>query len=285
MSARVDRLLAPGAAARLRWRTRLVKPALRRPVVRWRHRFLTDGDVVLAEFPKSGSTWLAFMLGQLLSGREVGFDDQHELIPGVWEGAGAPALLPGGGRLLRSHEPHRAEYRRGVYVVRHVADVASSYRRWLLWQSVPVPEPKPFLRSFLSGRVGAYGAWQDHVASWRRAARRQPILTLRYEDLRAGPERRVAEALSFLGAEPRRDALAAAVAANTLERMRAKEDRARRGPFGDHAEGARFVGAGRVGGSVEEFDDDDFALIAEHAGEALRALGYGVRPGCATSDR
>jgi hypothetical protein len=265
---------------RLRWRARRLKPMLRPPVVYLRHRHLGPDDVVIGEYPKSGSTWLAFMVGEVLLDRPIDFDTQEELVPalvaGIWP-RDAPRALPGGGRLYRSHEPHRREYRRAICVVRHVADVAVSYHNWLAWQGVPTPDVDRFLRMFLQGRVGAYGSWQDHVQSWLEA-REATIELVRYEDLKAQPHETVMRVLRFAGAEPDPACVARAVESNTVGRMRAKEDRARRGPFSRHRAGKRFVSRGGPGGALEWLTDEDFALIDRYAGPTLRRLGYSVRP-------
>jgi hypothetical protein len=257
-----------------------VKPLVRPPVVYLRHRHLGDRDVVIGEYPKSGSTWLGFMLGELVLRQPIDFDSQEQLVPALVAGVNAPSApraLPGGGRLFRSHERYRREYRRAIYVVRHVADVAVSYHNWLAWQGVPVPALKRFLPMFLRGHVGAYGSWQDHVSFWLQAERAE-LQVMRYEDLKAQPDREVTRALRFLGVEPDADLVARAVQANTVERMREKEERARRGPFSRHREGLRFISRGRAGGSLELLDDQDFALIERCAGATLSRLHYAVLP-------
>lgn len=264
---------------RLRWRARRLKPLVRPPIVYLRHRHLAPDDVVIGEYPKSGSTWLAFMMGEVLLDRPVDFDSQETLVPALVTGLrppDAPSSLPRGGRLFRSHEAYRREYRRALYVVRHVADVAVSYHNWLAWQGVPTPDLKRFVPMFLQGRVGAYGSWQDHVRSWLEAG--DTIELVRYEDLKARPHETVTRALVFAGAEPDPHRVAAAIEANTIERMRAKEDRARRGPFSRHRAGRRFVSRGTPGASLDHLTRDEFELVDRYAGPTLARLGYSVRP-------
>jgi len=265
---------------RLRWRARRLKPMVRPPIVYLRHRHLTPDDVVIGEYPKSGSTWLAFMVGEVLLDRTIDFDSQEQLVPalvaGVWPRE-APRALPRAGRLFRSHEAHRREYRRAIYVVRHVADVAVSYHNWLAWQGVPTPGLQRFLPMFLQGRVGAYGSWQEHVLSWVEADDAS-IEIVRYEDVKARPHETVTHVLRFAGVAPDPARVSMAVESNTVERMRAKEDRARRGPFSRHRAGRRFVSRGAPGGSLDCLTDDQFELIDRYAGPTLKRLGYPVRP-------
>jgi len=92
-------------------RTRLQTTVLRAPLVWVRHRGLSERDVFVASFPKSGTTWLRFMLAQVLSGEEVDFDRAGILIPGVEAHAKAPKVLLDGGRLIQTHESFRSAYK------------------------------------------------------------------------------------------------------------------------------------------------------------------------------
>ena len=49
------------------------------PVV-YRHATVSRRDTFLASYPKSGNTWLKFMLTYLLSGREADFDSDSTAV-------------------------------------------------------------------------------------------------------------------------------------------------------------------------------------------------------------
>ena len=73
-------------------------------VLSYRHRGLLPEDVMLASYPKSGSTWLSFMLAELLwqAGREQTLLDNRYL-PQIGKQSRAIRRLPNGGRLIRTH--------------------------------------------------------------------------------------------------------------------------------------------------------------------------------------
>jgi hypothetical protein len=90
--------------------------------------------------------------------------------------------------------------------------------------------------------------------------------------------------VQFLGVERDTPKIRAAVENNSLERMRAKEDAARRLAPGtlrtmEHAAaGNRFVREGNVAGWRDRLSADQVALIERHAGATLMRLGYEARP-------
>src|SRR4051812_6576959 len=87
----------------------------------YRHRVCSPQDVVIASYPKSGNTWLKFLLTDLLLGADANFDLAERAIPLVGARECGAASLPGGGRLWKSHEPYSSVYgrrcRRAVYLV------------------------------------------------------------------------------------------------------------------------------------------------------------------------
>ena len=85
------------------------------PVV-YRHTGVSPQDAFLVSYPKSGNTWLKFMLTYLLSGREADFDSDSTTIADVGSHRATPGVLPGGGRLIKSHEPYSG--RKGASIAR-----------------------------------------------------------------------------------------------------------------------------------------------------------------------
>jgi hypothetical protein len=257
---------------RARWRLRRLRPIGRRPLVWFRHLRLRGDDIVLDEYPKSGGTWAAFMLGEALFGVPIDFLNQSQIAPAVgWHAESAPCLDGTQGRLVRSHEPYREGYRRSIYLVRNVADVAVSYFHQLRWLGVDV-ELKPFLRLMVEGRVDGYGSWSSHVESWLGAPS-ESVVIVRYEDLLAEPNETLSRILKFIRIERDSHLIAEAVKNNTLQRMREKEEKARNTVFNGRGQGA-FVRKGVTGDFRQWLDSEDVDLIAKVAGRTLTRLGY-----------
>ncbi len=244
-------------------------------MVAWRHRGLTADDVFLAGYPKSGNTWLAFLLGDALFDVDMDFVNQGRYIPGVGKHAGAPAFGQGPGRFLRTHEPYRHGYRRAVYVVRDVRDVLISYFNHHRMFRIDV-EVDQFARDFLAGRVDGLGTWMDHLRSWMTSG--IELHVIRYEDLRADPAGTIRRALEFLGRPHRIDRVPRAIERNSLERMRAKEEEARRvlPEFGRLDPSYHFVGSSTKVPKVV-LSPEHLELVTRAAGSVMERLGYAPR--------
>lgn len=206
-----------------------VRPLARSPLVRYRFMGLRPIDAVLASYPKSGSTWFRFLLTQVLTGREVDYDAIRDTMPPVGRHRRAPALLPTGGRVARTHEPLRPWRGRAdqpvIYLLRDGRDVCISYFNHLRRQGNASDLPT-FVKTFLDGGLYGYGPWHEHVLSGLEFGRTRAssVLIIRYEDLRAQPVAHLDHALAFLGVDARAEDLAEVITANKMEHMRAKAE-------------------------------------------------------------
>ncbi len=271
-----------------RLRFRAANTRLRAPIVWMRHRGLDANDVYLAEYPRCGSTWLRFMMLEILTQNSAGFLDISNTLPEVGMHAPVPATLPGGGRFIKTHEPYRSDYRRAVYLVRDIRDVLfSMYSRdegfgWAEYLSNG-KGMEGYLEPFLKGTTSRFGSWQENVRSFLDSpiAQTGDMLLIRYEDMRRDTEGALTQILDFLGVQRDRGVILGAIANNTLDRMRVKEDVAKQNPdqikkgtlLRNH-EKKRFVGAAPLGGWKEKLTPEQILLIDQYAGEALQRLGY-----------
>ena len=71
-----------------RLRFRAARTPLRAPFAWWRHRDIKPDDVFLASFERSGSTWLRFLLCELLTGDSAAFERINSVIPEMGRQAG-----------------------------------------------------------------------------------------------------------------------------------------------------------------------------------------------------
>jgi hypothetical protein len=261
---------------------------IRMPLVWYWHLGLKSQDIFQASYPRSGSTWLRFMLLQILTGTDPGFHSVQRTIPEVDEHRGVPPLLPGGGRLIKTHEQYRKDYARAVFLVRDVRDVfLSNFARGTqfgLAQLLCKGDLDSFLEIFLKGTALQQGSWQEHTRSWLESplAKSGNLMVVRYEDLRKNPEQILGQLLQFLGVTPDFEVIRKAIENNSLQQMRAKEDRARQTreqtnllSHGEKVgEEGRFVRKGGVGGWRGKLSHEQIELINQYAGDLLATLGY-----------
>ena len=259
-------------------RYRLAKTRLRAPLVWLRHRHVRTNDVFIASYPRSGSTWLRFLLFDLLSGTEADFSSVHQGIPGVENQSTALPFLPDSGRLLQTHEFFRNEYHKAIYVVRDVRDVVISEFFFGLRKGVFTNGFDSFFFQFLNGKVNPYGYWGNHVESWLAspAASDGKVLFIKFEEMRLNIGAVLVDILEFLGINRDIEAIRKAVQNNTIDKMREKENRAPKGTFKTNRTGIHFIRQGSSGGWRETLSEKQLEIIEARLGRTLDRLGYSL---------
>jgi hypothetical protein len=247
-----------------------------RPIVRWtRYVGLRDRDVLLASYPRSGSTWLRFVLTDVLTGRPPEWSFVNGFIPDVGAHRRSAGVLPNGGRIVKTHDRRAHPCRRAVYLVRDVRDVVLSEYRLQLRGGHEVSLDE-HVHHAIFDRGSLFGTWKEHVDYWLSSplARRGDLLVVRYEDLRADASQQLERIIGFLGLTASDTAIEAALERNSLARMREKEtmavDRGVRRYTADH----RFVGDGAVAGWRTKLSPDRVAAIEANVGATLERIGY-----------
>jgi hypothetical protein len=273
------------AARRLKHR-----PYVRLPAVALRHRGISPGDIFVLSYPRSGNTWVRFMLAHVLLGRQPNFDEVFSHIPPVGWHRDAPRVLPHGGRLIKSHErptwPYASSYRKVVYLVRDGRDVAVSYYDWYLNKGLYAGRFESFLRLFLAGRLDGYGSWHEHVRSWLTSApaRADALLVVRYEDLLGCPSENLARIAEFVGLDAAREQLDEALVSreqveyaivrNPVEWSRRGRLPVRRSPARAARGRIRGVAGGPSGQWRRVLTSREQELFQRTAGDVLAELGY-----------
>lgn len=261
----------------------MAKSGLRAPLNRIRHWGLDSNDAFIASYPRSGNTWLRFVLFDILvSGQTSGFDEVNHIIPDVGLHKPAIPLLPGAGRLIKTHEPFQKEYRKAIYLVRDARDVALSefaYQKALGWIS---DDFDSFLQQFVRGEVNPFSAWHEHVPDWidSKLAHTPNFLLIKFEEMRRNTEDTVVRVLDFLGVDVDRKVVTEAIANNTVKKMQEKEQKSPQlsntAPSSSGSEESRFIRSGSVAGWRNRLNDEQVRLLEDRAGAVLERLGYSV---------
>jgi Sulfotransferase domain len=262
--------------------------AIRAPWVWSWHLGLKPEDKFLASFPRSGSTWLRFMLFETLFGEDAGFKKIEDRLPEIHRHRGSTPILAGGGRLIKTHENYRNDYQRAVLLIRDIRDVFLScwagYDALGLAPIVSKGDMDSFLVAFLEGKAIHSGSWQQHTKSWLESpiAKNGNLLVIKYEDLRKNPEPMLQELLEFVGMPYDVHAIRRAIENNTLQQMRKKEEKEKQA--GEHSillgdrkrtdDTGRFVRKGAVAGWRSKMTPAQLKVVDQYAGDLLTSLGY-----------
>jgi hypothetical protein len=269
-----------------RLRYRAARTFLSDPLL-WRlHRGLNPEDVYLASYPRSGQHWTRFMLFEILTQGSPNFDNIDATIPPVGRHSRSSAILPGRGRLIQTHQKWRAEYKKAILLVRDVRDIVISDYAWDesldLTKHLDIETLDQYLRPWLLGKTQTPGAgsWQDHLTSWLDSplALNGNLLVVRFEDMRRNTEEELVRMIEFLGAPVNREHIRLAIANNSVDKMRAKEDTSVKydpKTVGRKlGEDRRFIRKGSIGGWRAKLTGSQVEIIEEYAGNALARLGY-----------
>lgn len=172
----------------------------------WRAFVGRPDDVYVVTYPRSGTTWVQFILHLMRSDGGLDFTHLSEVSP-WWERSMAlgsrraadfvPMPSP---RVFKSHLPRRWLPAQGrfVYVVRDGLDVAVSYHQLYRSHLGFTGDFEAFFERFMRGRV-QYGSWFKHVAGWERYRDDPRVLFLTYEELRADLTGSIGVLADFLG--------------------------------------------------------------------------------------
>lgn len=252
------------------------KRQLRPALVRWRHRGIGERDVFLASYPRSGSTWLRFLLFEVLTGEEALFGVVNQAIPYVGGQSQARRLLPGGGRLIKTHEPYSRGIRKAVYIVRDARSVVLSEYRFMRLRFGYRHDFDRFLNEFLRGDVNPFGRWDAHVRFWLDSpiASSGDLLVIKFEDMRADTRATLIAIASFLGVETDVDTIDEAIAKNDVDHMRVKERRALQRTTEKVDRRFPFVGEGSATAWTSGFTEKQLVRLDKAMASSLARMGY-----------
>jgi hypothetical protein len=240
----------------------------------------TKDITYIAAFPKSGITYLNFMLFHILfdrpqDARLIDSDyifDLHESLTRVPQQGAVPRYVKIHFPFI-SQVPLRQRASRTVYLFRDPIDVMMSVWDFKhltgedgLLDASPAQDAALFQRfaqQWLASGGMVYpwaGSWKQNVASWLDQVE-LPLLVVRYEQLKARPLEELRRILGFLGRHATDQRIAAAIEAGKPDNMRKLEseeiDKQTSGIFyrpflaKGYARGYRFVGR-MHGGSSEK---------------------------------
>jgi len=251
----------------------------------------------LASYPKSGNTWLRFILYSYFyagvnNSREVEIriPDIHAL-PGQHMDPGTQ-----GNQLCKTHfqwnrnHPNYSDTHRAIYILRHPRDVLLSNLNYFELLSGNTINPEKFARSFIKNSGASYwksrniGSIVENAASWTKEFS-HPAIVVRYEDLHSKPEATLDKILNFLGVTPDRDRVLAAIQASTFDHMKSLEESERdqkkcgfvfqiHPQEQGHDESRRFMNKGKVGQTLASIHPDLDIILEKRFSSFLRQYNY-----------
>jgi aryl sulfotransferase len=257
--------------------------------------------VWIASYPKSGNTWVRFLVCNLLFGPQESAAALNQLAPDVHE-LGPHPQPPATPLIMKTHFPFSpllplaAHTAAAVYVVRDPADVMLSNFHYSRRSGAGAGDAEAaaldaYMNQYLDAqgdprwiRLGM-GTWGEHVRSWLTVRRSFPVLSIRYEALSADPQAVARRICAFLGMGRDDAQIAQAVEGASFERLREIEEadiRCQRvgifyKPYLRQSidAGLRFMRAGQSGEGSKALSADARRRLVAAFGPLMQELGYG----------
>ena len=198
----------------------------------------------LASFPRSGNTWVRYMVEQATKQSSGSIYDDR--------------VMPRGrdGIVIKTHLNDSSEYTHAIHLIRNPFDATESFFRWrteidnqanLNWE-------KHLAESTLQ--------WRRHTEHWRDCQCNK--YRLRYEDLVRDTVHELNLLLLWLGKDLSHDALEDVVRKAKIEQMRKINAK-----IGD-----RFFKSGQIGRGKEVYNESERSFVLDALGDLLIELSY-----------
>lgn len=263
--------------------------------------------VLVSSFPKSGTTWLGFLMYTCQHGR---LKNSAEVIRNYPE-----TLVPKHGRLIqekidrgelffsKSHHPYfeelpyRDHIQHCIYLVRNPFDVMVSMLNHYQLEGVDQVEKqggkKWFFDWFLNRAAKNHvetetddvGGWTNHVTSWIQQNAEFPTSIVRYEDLRADTVAEISRLNRVLSLGFTEENIRKGCELASFENLKRLEDdelrREVKGMFYTEQRkrallerGLQFINKGKVGNYKEILDEATIREGLEAFSEGMKLVGY-----------
>jgi hypothetical protein len=258
---------------------RLPRPRFRsrnvpQPLVTLRHRNLRPNDAVLVAHPRSGSTRLALVVGQELTGRRG--PSAISTKPCRTSPSNAPKTAPSQGAAgcsgrSRCGQSAIAESSTSYATRTASCGPSTDGGEW------PAPSKHPSGRSctiLSQGRRAGAESWGDQVA-WLGGDEQSPAgLLVRYKGALADPVDTLCRVPAYLGHDVEAAGVTRAVEGNAIASMRAREQQAR---IMRHQRELSLVGDGAIDWWRDELSDDLAEANVGRFAESYRLAGLDRR--------
>jgi hypothetical protein len=265
--------------------------------------FILQGITSLSAFPKSGVTYLSFLLFYSVFSDDRDIHDlERKYILDIHAYPNARFSDSYAPRLIKSHFPYNPAIPairltdRAIYLIRHPIDVMMS--AWdfdhLIKGRVAADERSPEFRAFVrrwlvtggADAFGGFGSWIQHVRSWHEQVN-IPVHTVTYENLVDNPERELQVILDFVGLRVAIERQRVAIQRSSMKSMAALEakevENRVEGIFfnnnlaAGYGQGHRFINKG-YRKSYETVLTEEERAIADKTFGAEIAKFFGSRP-------
>jgi hypothetical protein len=228
-------------------------------------------DIFVVGFPKSGNTWVQYLLAGLLCGLDAKRCSDvliQEIVPDIYDRAGYRRHTQP--MFFKSHDLPRPDYRRVIYLLRDGRDAMVSY-----FHHYNALFPGMDFATLVRTAPDLPARWHEHVEAWLANPHGAELLIVKYEELLRDPVAQLRRICTFANIEADDARLVHASNAASFANMKLREKR-----LGwDHPTWPKdkaFVRRGTVGSYHDEMPPEILALFHVEAGATLLKSGYSL---------
>lgn len=218
-------------------------------------------DTFLVSYPRSGNTWVRYVLSYLISKDErLSKEKVDYLIPDLyvdinWSKIERP-------RIIKSHEPYQERYPKIIYLVRDGRDVACSYYDYYCRNKDYKQSFSSYLKSFLQPSFD-FGSWPLHVCGWLNDQKIDKLV-VHYEELFSNTQEEFERICEFTNLSYNPETIKKAISKSTRDKIAKDANKER-------------AGLNKGPGVWKEFFcQNNLDLFNKKAGATLKRAGYPV---------
>ena len=250
-------------------------------------KLLRESDIFLVGHPKSGNTWLAFMLAVIVENdreERINIANVGDFVPTIHHrdlaiGRYSDRQSP---RVFRTEAPNFPQaYPKTIYIVRDPRAALLSYYHHCVHDTGRNDWPiGDFVEEMLdAGCIKSLEPhlvrWDHQVESWLDRAKTQPVQFVKYEELKLDCLGALHKLSDFIGVDRDENLLELAVDRGDFSRMRKDEENYGAESYpGEKGERGFFVRKGKVDSWKEEMPAEVTRRIETTFGPVMNKLGY-----------
>ncbi len=231
--------------------------------------------IYLVSYPKSGNTWIRFIIGNYLTDGKISFSNYHKIIPDIHKNPEDISKVPYKPIIIKSHNIFRNDYKQVIYIYRDGRDVSVSYYHHLRgkgWIPLQMDFQEFYWEKFMKGDV-FFGDWAVHIDSWLKKTKN--ILLIKYEDLQTDTLNEVTKILKFCKISSEKQKLIKAIDLSTKKNMAIDELKNKNNSI-DHkgivTNSFKFVRKATIGDWENYYNTKMLDAFEEKYGELMRRL-------------
>ncbi len=242
-----------------------------------------DSDIYLVSYPKSGNTWIRYLMAYAIWPELTNVDlvEMAAYIPSFRLKHDSEMLLDNNApcnqlkhRLIKEHTQYntlaKKHVKRAICIVRDGRDVMVSYWHFCNQRDQTAIPLSDFIE--LSSKPGhSYGPWKSHVMGWLNADLDSKLI-IRYEDLISDTASSLKNAMDFSGNSVPDSIIENAVKRASFDSMKKLEQS--KGFNLEQLRTVEFIRQGKQGTWQESFGPGDLERFNKHHGGAIHELGY-----------